>query len=330
MKKVLYLTQSGRLFRRQHTLCWQATQSAEARFLPIETLGEIYALGPVRLSTTVLRFLGEKRIPFHVFSYYLHYRGTFLPKGYIVSGQVRLRQARHALDRKKRLEIARRFVLGAIGGMQRNLAYYLNRGKGVEPALTELSAWEKEVRAASTLQAVMGCEGSARRAYYGAFGAILTGWSWAGRTKRPPTDPVNALLSFLNSLTYAAVLGQLYHTPLDPVIGFLHAPGRGRFPLALDLAEIFKPLLADRLLFRLLNRQEITATDFDPLVQGLRLRPEALRKVLQAWEAKLSETFYHRTLQRQVSYRYLIRLEAYKLMKHLLEIASYEPFRPWW
>lgn len=329
MKKVYYLTRGGRLARRQNTLLWEP-HGGNSRLLPVETVGELFLLGPVELHTSLLRFLGEKRIPLHVFSHYGHYRGSFLPKLYLLHGQVQLRQAQHALHKKKRLTLARQFVLGAMGGMQRNLAYYANRGRPLTAQLAELESYMHQAQTADSIPILMGAEGSARRVYFRGFSAILTGWAWAGRVRRPPTDPPNALLSFLNSLTYATVLGQLFHTPLSPVMGFLHSPHRGRYTLALDLAEVFKPLLADRLLFRLLNKGEIQTSDFEPAVRGIVLKPTALQKVLTAWEARLSETFHHRILKKPVSYRYLIRLEAYKLVKHIMGIHPYEPFRPWW
>lgn len=329
MGKAFYFTQAGRLRRKQNTLYWEPREGPP-RTLPVETISELYWLAPIRLGTPLLRFLGEKRIPAHVFSPYGHYRGSFLPKAYLLSGEVRLRQAAHVLHRKKRLELARRLVRGTLWLMQRNLAYYANRGRPTTPFYEELNQRLQEVETAPSLPALMGIEGAAKRTYYAAFGAILEGWDWPGRSKRPPTDPVNALISFLNSLTYAVVLGQLYHTPLEPTIGFLHAPRRARYTLALDLAEVFKPVLADRLLFRLLNRRELSPADFEPALKGLVLKPTALRTVLKVWEERLSETLQHRSLRRPVSYRYLIRLEAYKLLKHFLGIQPYEPLKPWW
>lgn len=106
MKKAFYFTQPGRLRRHQNTLRWEP-KDGSARVLPIETVGELYWMAPIRLHTTLLRFLGERRIPAHVFSYYGHYRGTFLPKGYILSGFLRLKQAQHVLHPKKRIDLAR-------------------------------------------------------------------------------------------------------------------------------------------------------------------------------------------------------------------------------
>ncbi|MCX7607526.1 MAG: CRISPR-associated endonuclease Cas1, partial [Bacteroidia bacterium] len=206
MKKAFYFTTAGKLRRHQNTLLWHP-KGGEPRHLPIETVGELYWMAPLRLGSSVLRFLGERRIPAHTFSHYGHYRGTFLPKAYILSGTVHLQQARHILSPKKRLFIARQIVLGAIGGMLRNLSYYANRGKPLYPLLEELREWERQAQAAASLSEVMGIEGSARRAYYQAFSLILEGWTWKGRVKRPPIDPINALLSLLNSLTYAAVVG---------------------------------------------------------------------------------------------------------------------------
>jgi CRISPR-associated protein Cas1 len=150
--------------------------------------------------------------------------------------------------------------------------------------------------------------------------------------RQPPTTLANALLSFLNTLLYTHCLSELYHTPLHPGISFLHEPRHRRFSLALDLSEPFRPLLTDRLLFRLLNRQEITEADLEPLgnLPGVFLKESARKSVVRAFADLMSTTIQHRRLKRSVSYRTLLRLEAYKLMRHLLQIESYRALRAWW
>lgn len=166
----------------------------------------------------------------------------------------------------------------------------------------------------------MAAEGHARQAYYQAFDAILEdeAFRFGMRSRRPPRNRLNALISFGNSLLYSAVLREIYHTQLDPRIGFLHAANFRRFSLNLDVAEVFKPLLVDRVIFRVLGRRQIQADDFLHELGGLVLRERAQRVFVEEFEKGMRTTLQHRRLKRKVSYRQLIRLELYKIQKHLL------------
>lgn len=177
---------------------------------------------------------------------------------------------------------------------------------------------------------LMGIEGNIRQVYYEAFDVIINDFEMGNRTKQPPSNEVNALISFGNMVCYTLCLDQIYHTQLNPTISFLHEPGERRYSLALDLAEIFKPILVDRLIFSLLNKKQIQAKDFDKKLNSCLLKESGKKIFMKAWEEKLRETIKHRTLNKSVSYKYLVRLECYKLVKHLLQIDVYKPFKIWW
>lgn len=176
----------------------------------------------------------------------------------------------------------------------------------------------------------MGIEGNIRQVYYDAFDIILNDFAMNGRSKQPPKNEVNALVSFGNMMCYTLCLGQIYHTQLNPTISFLHEPGYRRYSLALDIAEIFKPILVDRVIFKVLNKKEIQAKDFDIQVNGVILKDSGRKTFVRAIEERLTETIKHRTLKRSVSYKHLVRLECYKLTKHLLSMEEYKPFKAWW
>ena len=146
----------------------------------------------------------------------------------------------------------------------------------------------------------------------------------------PPDNMINSLISFVNSLIYAKVLCEIYHTQLNPTISYLHEPGVRRYSLCLDIAEVFKPLIGDRLIFSLLNRNQITEDSFTKELNFLHLKKESSRLIVQELESRLKKTIMHKELGRQVSYQYLIRLEAYKLIKHLIGEKEYEGFKIWW
>lgn len=142
---------------------------------------------------------------------------------------------------------------------------------------------------------------------------------------------MNALISFGNSLCYTVCLDAIYNSQLNPTLSYLHEPGTRRYSLALDISEIFKPILVDRLIFRLCNRKEIRTEHFDRVDGACFLSPAGRKIMVQAWEERLQQTIHHRKLDRKVSYRHLLRLDCYKLAKYLLGMEPvFEPFTIWW
>jgi CRISPR-associated protein Cas1 len=131
-------------------------------------------------------------------------------------------------------------------------------------------------------------------------------------------------------MCYSQCLRAIHQTQLNPTISFLHSPGERRFSLSLDVAEIFKPLLVDRVIFKVLNKKMVQASDFEETLNRVTLKPKGKKIFVQAFEDRLQETINHRALNRSVSYKHLIKLECYKLQKHLLDIEEYKPFKMWW
>ena len=142
----------------------------------------------------------------------------------------------------------------------------------------------------------------------------------------PPDNMINSLISFVNSLVYTRLLSEIYHTQLNPTISYLHEPGVRRYSLCLDISEVFKPLIGDRLIFSLLNRRQITEDSFTKELNYLHLKKEASKLIVSEFENRMKKTIMHKELGRQVSYQYLMRLEAYKLIKHLIGEKEYEGF----
>lgn len=304
----------------------------ERRVIPVEDVDAIWVFRELDLNARVLNFLAQKRIPAHFFNYYGFYSGSFYPREYLQAGFLLVKQVRHYDSRLRRLRIAREFVMAAMYNILRNLRYYANRGIELQ---TETEAVQTEVLRLETVKRIeelMACEGRARAAYYQAFEKIIKrdDVEFKKRVRRPPDNMVNALMSFTNGLVYSAVLTQIYRSQLDPTVSFLHEPGFRRFSLALDLAEVFKPILADRLLFRLFNNRQLSEKDFAQDLNCCYLKESGRKTVLREWDARLQTTIEHRRLKRKVSYERLIRLECYKLVKHLTEVEEYKGFRAWW
>jgi CRISPR-associated protein Cas1 len=177
----------------------------------------------------------------------------------------------------------------------------------------------------------MGIEGRARDHYYQAFNQILKlDFEFIKRVKRPPDNMVNALISFGNSLMYTAALSEIYVTQLNPTISYLHEPSTRRFSLALDIAEIFKPVVVDKLIFKMVNTGMLEEEDFDEGLGYAYLKEEGRKAFVREFDEKLQTTVKHRRLGRNVSYKTFIRLECYKLVRHLLGIEQYKGLRAWW
>ena len=133
----------------------------------------------------------------------------------------------------------------------------------MEPLIEHIETLRKAIPTTQTIPELMGIEGNCRKIYYAAFDLSINDFVMDNRSKQPPSNEVNALISFCNMLCYSMVVGHIYHTQLNPTISFLHEPGVRRYSLALDISEIFKPILVDRMIFKLLNKKEIQAKHFD-------------------------------------------------------------------
>jgi CRISPR-associated protein Cas1 len=309
----------------------QPVRVGERRTIPVEDVDALWVFGELDLNARVLVFLAQHKVPVHFFNYYGFYAGSFYPREYLHAGYLVVRQVRHYSNRRLRLAIAREFIAAAMHNIMRNLRYYANRGVDLQGQTESVQAEMLRLSAAKDISELMGCEGRARAAYYQAFTSILRNdEEFTKRVRRPPDNLVNALISFTNGLVYSAALTQIYRTQLDPTISFLHEPGARRFSLALDLAEVFKPLLADRLLFKLLNNRQLNERDFAQDLNCCYLKESGRKVVLKEWDARLQTTIEHRRLRRKVSYERLIRLECYKLVKHLTNDEPYQGFRAWW
>jgi len=330
MAKTVYIFSNGTLSRKGNTLCFKSEEGK--RFLPVEDVQEILVFGEVDVNKRLLEFLSQNEIILHFFSYYEYYMGSFYPREHYNSGFLILKQAEHYLNEEKRIALARKFVAGALQNMLQALKYYHKRGVPLGEVIEKLTLAEENLTQPSDISELMALEGNSREEYYKAFDLIINNpdFAFEKRSRRPPKNNLNTLLSFCNSLLYTTVLSEIYKTHLDPRIGYLHATNFRRFTLNLDLAEIFKPLLVDRLIFSLIDKKMIQANDFEKKTEGILLKENGKKRIVEEYDKRLKTTIQHRKLGRKVSYRQVIRMEAYKLEKHLLGEAEYMPFVSLW
>jgi len=315
-----------------------ATGRVNRKPIPVEDIEAFYCFGELDFNTKFFNYLSRHKVPLHLFNYYGHYAGSFVPREYLPSGFTVVEQVKAYLDPHRRLVIARELVDAASFNIVKNLQYYSapsrvsgERGIDFSSAIEELENLRGGISSAQTTKELMGIEGNIRERYYRCWGEIL-GQEYAleKRVKHPPDNAINALVSFCNGLVYATVLSEIYHTHLNPTISFLHGPGERRYSLALDLSEIFKPILADKLIFKLLNNKQIQERHFRKELNFCYLEEAGRKIVLQEYDERLKATLKHRGLGRNVSYRHLVRLEAYKLVNHIVSGEEYKAFRAWW
>lgn len=321
-----YISTNGRLQRKENTIYFE-NQRGEKRAIPIEDIETIHLFGEVDLNTKALNFLSQQNKTVHVYNYYGFYAGSFMPRDRNVSGDLTVKQVQHYLNPKHRLYLAYSFVSGAVHHILRNLRSY----QGTDQYRESIQAELERAGSSPGISELMGCEGRTRDCYYQAFNTILKKeFAFDKREKRPPTNPMNAMISFGNSMVYTIVLTEIYHTQLNATISYLHEPRERRYSLSLDLAEIFKPLIVDPIIFKLVNDNMLKPEDFDEDVGYCYLTATGRKKFIEELDRKLNATIKHRKLKRNVSYKTLIRLECYKLIKHFLGDEDYSPFKAWW
>lgn len=318
------------MHRKQNTLYFEGEKGR--KYIPVENTGELFIFGEVTINKKLLEFLCQAEIMLHFFNHHGYYIGTFYPREHYNSGHMILKQAEYYLDNEKRLDIAKRLTQGAVSNIKKVLNYYINREVSLSAILNHIETFETSLNEQSSNDQLMAIEGNIREQYYKAFDLILTSpdFAFEGRTRQPPRNRLNALISFGNSLLYVSVLREIYKTHLDPRIGFLHTTNFRRFSLNLDVAEVFKPIIVDRIIFSLLNKEMIKSNQFEEEAGGIFLKENGRRIFVEEFDSRLNTTINQPELKRNVSYQSLIRLELYKIEKHLLGEKPYESFVSRW
>ena len=338
MKKLLntlYVTTQDTYLRKEgETVVVEKGRQVLLR-LPIHTLQGIVTFGNVMTSPFLLNLCAERGVCVS----FMSESGKFLARVTgPVSGNVLLRLAQMWAyeDKDKKGEIARSFVIGKLLNA-RNVILRRMRDHGESGVLRD--AAEKHVDVVRRVrdsppdvERLRGLEGEAGATYFGCFNELLVAqkedFSISGRNRRPPTDPMNALLSYLYTLLAHDCRGALEGVGLDPQIGFLHEVRSGRPGLALDLMEEFRAVLADRVALSLVNLRQVGPRDFKTAESGaVEMKDEARKTILQTWQRKKRETILHPFLDERVPIGLLPHLQALLLARHLRgDLDAYPPY----
>lgn len=292
--------------------------------LPAEGVSTILVFEDGTLTTKLLGLCSKRGIRVIFFDHYGWYRGSFEPEGGHEAGAVLLQQASAALDPMARLDYAKRFVEGSAKNAERILRKK-GYGSGAElsDAANRISDWSSKAMGARSIEELMGFEGEWRGAYYEAWRLIHPDLDFLPRARRPPSNPVNCMISFLNQMCYAETRNALAKTNLSDKIGFLHSSKTpNRSSLSLDVAEVFKPILVDRMIFRLAGLGQAKSGWFEQQDGICLLSVEGRDSLIRLWKEQMDETFSGFT------WRTWLAKEAWALERSLLGLkASYEPFR---
>lgn len=297
------------------------------KYIPINDIDSLYSFGEVNFNSKLINFLNKFNIPVHIFNYYGNYSGSYCPKESLISGKLLINQVKHYLDKEKRLYLAKEFLEASSYFILDNLKNF-NDIKFVYNKINIINKLKEKIKLQNDINELMAIEGNIRKNYYNCWNHFIKqNINFQKRTRKPPNNMINTLISFGNMLCYTTCISEIYKTQLNPTISYLHEPGDRRFSLSLDIAEIFKPLLIDPLIFNFLNNKILTEDDFNKKLNYCLFKEKPKQRFVEGWENKLKTTFYHRKLKRDVSFKRLIRLECYKLTKHLLDIEQYKHYK---
>jgi len=322
-----YIFSMGELKRKDNSIMFK--NEKRNFYMPIEDTREIYCMNEVSFNTKFLDFIAKAGITLHLFNYHENYSGSFYPKEQYVSGNLTVKQSICYIE--NRFDIAKNIVQGIADNIHETLYHYFRHGnKELKPFLDWLKTEPKKFLSKNINdKQILFIEGQIWMKFYSSFIHFLPeDFIMNKRVKRPPDNPMNALVSFGNTLLYTKTISAIYQTHLNQTISFLHSPRDGRFSLSLDLSEVFKPIIVFKTIFDLVNRKKLQVSKHFDKSLNYALLNEAGKKVfIEAFEIRLNETFLHPKLKRKVSYKHCLKLEGYKLIKFILEDKDFIPFK---
>ena len=326
MGSTKYISSMGELSRKDNSLCFRKNE--KNIYIPIENTKEIYCLNEISINSKLLDFLGKNNIVVHFFNYYGGYSGSFYPRNQYNSGKLLVKQVEKFKD--NRIEIAKAIVKGIGANIDEVLYHYYKHGKS---EVKECIDWIREnlyklVDKTESIKELLAYEGEIWMRFYSMFQYFINeDFILDKRVKRPPDNPINALISFGNTLLYTKTISAIYRTHLDQRISFLHEPSEGRFSLSLDISEAFKPVIVYKTIFDLVNNKRIqVAKHFEKSLNYCILNEEGRQIFIESFENRIESTFLHTKLNRKISYRTAIKLDCYKLIKNILENKEFIPF----
>ena len=315
-----YITQDGSLERESNTLVF--TGKDFKKHIPVKNVSDIIITGKVSMSSWAIDYLAKLGIIVHIIGLNGDYRSSLIPIGKNEIGSTTVKQAM-AYASDMRLEIAYEFVEGIKHNIIRNLRYY-NKDGSLDEKIEGIRRIEIKKE---NINGILGAEGNIWSSYYSAFGRMFKDHENFRRKFHPPPDDLNALISYGNTLLYSTALTNIVTSSLNPSISFLHEPSDRSFSLALDVADVFKPVIVERLLATLVNNRSLDHEDFEERNGGVYLTQSSRLKYVTAYRNKMETTVKYGN--RYVSYDGMILQECFNLRDYIVKGRSYKSFRAW-
>lgn len=328
MDSCRYIFSHGDLLRQDNSITIRI--DGKPHYLPSQHIKELYLFEECTITTKLLDMFSKTETVVHFFNYFGNYYGSFIPKKNHISGELTVKQSICYSDNIKRLTIAKAIVLGISKNIYFLVYHYYRHGKkNVKPYIDFLRKdVEHILNKCENIKQILALEGNIWSGFFETFQYYLPeDFLFNKRVRRPPDNPMNALISFGNMFLYTKTINEIYQTHLNQSISFLHEPSDGRFSLCLDLSEVFKPIIVFQTIFALVNNKKIQVEKhFDKQLNYCLLNEDGKKIFVQSLDEKLKETFLNTTLNRKMTYQHAIKLDGFKLIKFIMEQKEFVPF----
>lgn len=326
-KRTVDIVSDGILRQKDFSLLFD-TEDADFD-IPVRETGIINVYSDVIFDAGVIKRAFKNGITVNIFSNEERLLGRFVPNTGLRAPSVIFEQLQTYYYSDERLELARCFLLASFHNTRLVIRYY-NKKKENEvytEALRRIDRVYADIKDCNDYERLLTLEAKGRESYYSCFDSFLagSGFEFEKRTRKPPENEVDSLISFGNMLLYNYIAAEIYKSSLDIRVGFLHATNKRAESLNLDIAEIFKPLIVDRTVFTLINRRELTKDDFEESNGGVYLTADGKRTFIAGFYEKLDTTLQIK--DKELSYRQIIRAEVQKLVRRFRDGEKYKPYK---
>lgn len=323
-----HIINDGILTKKDYSILFESeNQKVE---IPTEVTEHINIYSQIIFSSNFFNTLNQNNIKVSLFDQYDHYIGSFIPIIHHKSASILIKQVENYINKSKRLELAKKIIDGGTTNIITNLKYYNKRNDDIQldNIIDDLKICKQEMKTANTLEILLLQEARMRELYYSSYNIILNNpeFKFTKRTRRPPKDALNAMISFGNTLIYQKIANEIYKTKLDIRISYLHSATRRYENLNLDISEILKPILVDKIIFSLINKRIIDVkVHFEKRNNGVYLNKEGKYIFIDQLNKKLNSIITINN--KKISYQEILRLEVLKLLRYFKYNEEYEPFK---
>ncbi|HOI47450.1 MAG TPA: CRISPR-associated endonuclease Cas1 [Bacilli bacterium] len=332
MKQRFYIYQSGELKRQDQSLVF-ITNKDEKIYIPIMQIELINVFSQIIVNSAAYALLNQYGITIHYFNYFGNYYGSFVPDVPKL-GKTIINQVEHIINNEKRIVVAKEIILASAYNMRALLKYYHKKRSICKDQINLIDTLFESLEELNTeqLNDIMLIEARIKQIYYSCFDEIIfqNQFCFGRRSVRPPLNEVNAMMSFGYQMLYSLIESIIHRSSLVLHLPFIHSYERRKEGLQFDIADIFKPVVIDRTIFRLINRKQISKMHFENKNEGVYLNKLGGTIFIEELEAFMKTTISTNGSNRKYSYNQIISKEIHKLTNHINDKETYSGFRMRW